>query len=160
MTLPKNKSIVTLSKYECGETGEPPTRGRTGGRSFDVLYAWKRSHREGGGRAFDGMGFRCHNPISSKADYLPLIFYLQKNRRDRHAKAEPQGEGLKPVEVWLRGLPYEGLSGAKRKTYSQKGRGGTKWARAVKHAGVFCRILNTTQNPRVYERSAILSGVN
>jgi len=38
------------------------------------------------------------------------------------------------------------LSGAKRKPYSQKGRGGTKRARAVKYAGGFCRILNTTQN--------------
>jgi len=43
------------------------------------------------------------------------------------------------------------LSGAKRKTYSQEGRGGTKRARAVKHAGGFCRILNTTQNaPRLW----------
>jgi len=65
MTLPTNKSIVTPTKYEYGETGEPPPRGRTGGRSFDVLYAWKRSHWDGGCRAYDGMGFRCHNPIPS-----------------------------------------------------------------------------------------------
>jgi len=30
MTLPKNKSIVTLSRYECGETGEPPHAGADG----------------------------------------------------------------------------------------------------------------------------------
>jgi len=43
------------------------------------------------------------------------------------------------------------LSGAKRKTYSQEGRGGTKRARAVKHEGGVCRILNTTQNaPRLW----------